>query len=379
MTPTLTPTAPVPAPVSTPAPLKAVIWDLDNTLWEGVLTENGAHRLRPGVADTVRRLDELGILQSVASRNDPAPALAALTGFGLADYFLAPQINWGAKSESVRRIAAALNLHPESFLFVDDDPFERAEVHQSHPRIQLWDPADDVAAVLTRPQFTSTEVTAEGSQRRALYRSELVRAEAEREFTGTPPQFLASLDLRLTIRRAGPQDLARAEELTVRTHQLNATGYTYSAAELDVLRSSRTHTVLVAELSDRFGDYGIVGVVLVEQWRSVWTLKLLLASCRVMSRGVGGMLLAHVVERAHTAGARLFGEFVPTDRNRQMLVAYRFAGFRQTPTATPAPAPASTPAPNPSAAPNPATAVVLEHNGTTIPPIPTHVHLTSDF
>ncbi|MEZ0069282.1 FkbH-like protein [Streptacidiphilus sp. MAP12-20] len=363
MADTITATAAPHGPVAvadTGAAVKAVVWDLDNTLWDGVLLEGGGRRLRPGVERTVRALDARGVLQSVASRNDPEAALAQLTHFRLADYFLVPQIGWGAKSASVNAIAQRLNLHPESFLFIDDDPFERAEVSQACPQVRIWDPADDVTELLGLPQFDG-EVTADAAVRRLMYKAALDRDTAERDFAGTAPQFLASLGLRLTVRRAGPDDLARAEELTVRTHQLNATGYTYSAAELDALRGSGTHAILVAELSDRFGDYGTVAVVMVEQVGRRWTLKLLLASCRVMSRGVGGMLLAHVVERARAAGACLYGEFVPTDRNRQMLVAYRFAGFRRTPAA------------------GDRGVLLLEHDGATVPAVPGYVRLHSDF
>ncbi|MFW6012385.1 MAG: hypothetical protein ACOC92_01605, partial [bacterium] len=135
------------------------------------------------------------------------------------------------------------------------------------------------------------------------------------------------------------------EELTVRTNQLNATGYTYSYEELDRFRRSPDHLLLVASLEDRFGTYGKVGLALIDRKAEealdgidgegeadegeVWFLKLLLMSCRVMSRGAGSILLAHVLQRARDEGARLLAEFRPTDRNRQMLVTYKFAGFRE--------------------------------------------------
>ena len=325
------PDAPVPAPQ--PPPVKCVVWDLDNTLWPGVLLEDGDVVLREGMAEAVRELDARGIVQSVASRNDERAALDRLAEAGLAGYLLVPQIGWGAKSEAVRRISTALNLAPDSFLFVDDDPFERAEVAKGVPGVRTAEiaSAQDVAALLARPDLNPATVTGDGSRRRLMYRADLRRAEAEADFGGTPEEFLATLDMRLTLRRAGEDDLRRAEELTVRTHQLNSTGYTYSYAELDALRTSDRHVLMVAGLSDRFGDHGTIGLLLVEHDRPdrprTWTLKLLLVSCRVMSRGIGSVLLGHVIARSRAEGARLLGEFVPTERNRVMLVAYRFAGF----------------------------------------------------
>ncbi|WP_441247480.1 HAD-IIIC family phosphatase [Kitasatospora sp. McL0602] len=340
-------------------PVKVVVWDLDNTFWQGVLLEDGDDvKLRDGVAEAVRELDARGVVQSVASRNDEPTALAKLAELGLDDYFLAPQIGWGAKSESVRRIAEALNLGLDAFLFLDDDGFEHAEVTRAHPQVRTAE-YEGALALLARPDLTQPPGSPDGSWRRRQYRTDLQRADAEQEFTGTPDEFLATLDMRLVVRHAQPGDLRRAEELTVRTHQLNATGYTYSMAELDELRGSATHSLLVAELADRFGDYGTIGLVLVEHTPEIWTLKLLLVSCRVMSRGTGTVLLGHVIARSKEEGVRLQGEFVPTDRNRPMQVAYRFAGF--------------------ATAEERAGVTVLEHRSATAPPLPAHLDLRSEF
>ncbi|AUG75704.1 hypothetical protein CFP65_0755 [Kitasatospora sp. MMS16-BH015] len=338
--------------------VKVVVWDLDRTVWDGVLLEDGAVPLRAGVAEAVRELDARGVVQSVASRNDEATALARLAELGLAEYFLLPQIGWGAKSASVQRIAEALNLGLDSFLFLDDDPFEQAEVGRAHPQVrtaEYTEPAD----LLGRPDLAAAPGAPDGSWRRQQYRTDLRRTDAEQEHTGTPEEFLATLGLRLTVRHARPGDLARAEELTVRTHQLNATGYTYSAAELDQLRESESHLLLVAELADRFGDYGTIGLVLIERAAGLWTLKLLLVSCRVMSRGTGTVLLQHVIARAMAEGVRLQGEFVPTDRNRPMQVAYRFAGFRTVREED--------------------GLIVLEHRGEKAPTVPAHLELRSEL
>jgi FkbH-like protein len=310
-----------------PRPVKCVVWDLDETLWSGVLAEGDDVTPRHGVLDVVKTLDERGILQSVASRNDPDRALDRLRQAGLAEYFLHPQVNWGAKSDSIARIAAELGLGLDAFLFVDDDPVERHEVVFVHPLVRVVESAD-LYALLDRPDLNPPYVTDEARQRRALYRADQWRRAVEESFTGPREAFLSSLGLVLTIRRAGASDLDRAGELTVRTHQLNATGYTYSRDELDALRRSTRHRLLVAELSDRFGSYGVIGVVVLEFSEAEWRLKLLLMSCRVMNRGVGAVVIAWLVREAVEAGVRLVGEFLPTDRNRAMFVTYRFAGFR---------------------------------------------------
>jgi FkbH-like protein len=308
--------------------VKCVVWDLDNTVWDGVLLEDGDVKLRPGIVDVLRTLDERGILHSIASRNDHAAATAKLEELGIAEYFLHPQINWGQKSDSVRKVAEAINIGIDTLAFVDDQPFERDEVRFSHPDVLCID-ALDTDTLPDLPAMQPRFVTTDSRERRHLYRADALRKVDEESHTGAPEEFLASLRMRFTITPAQQDDLQRAEELTVRTNQLNATGYTYSYEELDAFRSSPDHELLVASLDDKYGTYGKIGLALVERSTDTWTLKLLLMSCRVMSRGVGSVLLNHLIRTAHDAGVKLRAEFVSTDRNRTMLVTYKFAGFRE--------------------------------------------------
>lgn len=309
-------------------PVKCVVWDLDNTLWEGTLLEDERVRLRGDVTRVVETLDARGILQSVASKNDHAKALGKLEEFGLRDYFLYPQINWNSKAHSIQTIAKLINIGLDSMAFVDDQPFELAEVNFSAPSVRCIDAAE-LPRLLERPEMTPRFITEDSRLRRRMYLSDIRRNTAEEEFVGPTEEFLATLGMTLTIATAGEEDLKRAEELTVRTNQLNSTGYTYSYDELNRFRQSENHRLLIAGLEDRFGGYGKIGLALVECGAQVWTVKLLLMSCRVMSRGVGAILMGHIMRLAKERGVRLRGEFVPTERNRMMLVAYKFSGFKE--------------------------------------------------
>jgi FkbH-like protein len=308
--------------------VKVLVWDLDETLWSGTLLEGDDVQLRPGVLDTLRALDARGILHSIASRSDAGAALARLRALGVDEYFLYPQIHWNAKSQSVRAIAEAINVGLDALAFVDDQPFERDEVAGVHPDVLTFD-ASDVATLAQRPEFMPRFITDESARRRHMYRADAERNQAEQSFVGPSEEFLAGLRMRFTIAPALEEDLRRAEELTVRTNQLNSTGYTYSYDELDRFRRSPDHLLLVAGLEDRYGPYGKIGLVLIEKGAAVWTLKLLLMSCRVVSRGVGTVLMNHVLGLARAAGVRLQAEFRNTGRNRMMLVSYKFAGFKE--------------------------------------------------
>ncbi len=308
--------------------IKCIVWDLDGTLWDGILLEDAAVTVRPAVAEHIRRLDRMGVLHSVASKNDRETALAKLRALGLAELFLYPQISWNSKSSSIRLIAQALNLGVDAFAFVDDQEFERAEVAHEVPGVTCVDVAE-LDQALARPEFAPRFVTDESGQRRAMYQAQLARDDLQREYVGTSEEFLAQLGLAFTIEPARRADLQRAEELTVRTNQLNATGRTYSYEELDALRESPDHLLLVASLTDKFGSYGKIGLALVEKGAQVWHLRMLLMSCRVMSRGVGMVLLNHVMRLAAEASAGLRADFAETGRNRMMQVTYAFAGFRE--------------------------------------------------
>lgn len=307
--------------------VKCVVWDLDNTLWDGVLLEDACVTLRASVVSVIKALDERGILHSIASRNDHDTAMAKLTELGLEEYFLYPQINWGTKSASVAAVAKALNIGLDAIAFVDDQPFERDEVQFSIPALRCIDAAE-VHGILSMPEMLPRFVTEDSRLRRRMYLADIERKRVEDAHQGTPDQFLASLGMRFTIAPAKEEDLRRAEELTLRTNQLNTTGDTYSYEDLDAFRRSPDHDLLIAGLEDRYGSYGKIGLVLLERGPEVWSIKLLLMSCRVMSRGVGTVLLNYILRRAKDAGVRLRADFVSTDRNRMMYVTYKFAGFR---------------------------------------------------
>lgn len=306
--------------------IKCVVWDLDHTVWNGVLLEGDALTLRPGVRELIELLDRRGILQSIASKNDEGAAWAQVEKFGLGKYFLHPQIGWGAKSESVRTIAKRLNIGIDTFAFVDDQVFERDEVTFAVPEVRAYDAAH-VARLADEPDLMPKNVTEDARRRREMYQADMVREREEKSFKGPSDAFLATLGMVLTVAPAEAEDLPRVEELVARTNQLNTTGRIYDFAELETLRVSPNHRLLVAELTDKHGSYGKIGVILLERAPGAWTIKLLLMSCRVMSRGVGGALITWLRRQAQAAGVRLMADFRVTERNRMMYITYKFAGF----------------------------------------------------
>lgn len=306
--------------------IKCVVWDLDNTLWKGVLLEDREVVLMQDTVRAIEVLDNRGILQSIASKNEFDYAIEKLKQFGLHEYFLYPQINWNSKASSIKAIATSINIGLDSIAFVDDDQAELDEVNFSHPEVTCL-ASSSVDYLLSMPETNPRYVTQDAKIRRQMYINDQQRNKAEAEFIGPKEEFLESLNMKFTIAPAEEGDLLRAEELTLRTNQLNTTGLTFSYDELDALRRSDKHKLFIAELEDKFGKYGKIGLTLIECSEDVWTIKLLLMSCRVMTRGVGSIMINYIRQLARRNRVRLITEFIPTGKNRMMLMTYKFNGF----------------------------------------------------
>lgn len=308
--------------------IKCVVWDLDNTLWEGTLSEGDDVALKPESLKILEEFDQRGILQSISSKNNFEDAKDKLEQLGIWKYFIYPKINWNSKSDSVAEIAKDINIGIDTLAFVDDQIFEREEVQFSHPEVYCIDAAD-MGQILELERLKPLYITSDSKNRRKLYQTDIERNSLEEQYKGTKEEFLRTLQMKFTISRAKEEDLQRAEELTVRTHQLNSTGYVYSYAQLKEFILSNNHEVLVAQLDDKFGSYGKIGLALIEKRENIWELKLLLMSCRVMAKGVGNVFMNYIINLARANHVTIRAQFVPTDRNRIMYITYKFNGFKE--------------------------------------------------
>lgn len=308
--------------------IKCVAWDLDHTIWDGVLLEDKEVTVKDDIVEIIKTLDERGILQSICSKNEFETAKKKLEELQLWDYFIYPQINWNGKSTGIEQISKSINIGIDTLAFIDDQQYEREEVNFTHPEVLCIDPLES-DKILVIDRMNPKYITADSKNRRKMYQNDNARNHVEEEFTGTKEEFLKTLDIVFQIRRATEDDLQRAEELTVRTHQLNSTGYVYSYEELAQFITSDQYEVLVTQLDDKFGSYGTIGLALTEKNDKIWELKLLLMSCRVMAKGVGNVFMNHIMNTARKEGASLRAQFVPTDRNRIMYITYKFNGYKE--------------------------------------------------
>ena len=277
--------------------VKCLVWDLDNTLWNGILIEtedNESLELKAGVLDTIKKLDERGIIQSIASKNDFAPAMEQLKKLGISEYFLYPEIHWNAKSASIKNIAENLNIGVDAMAFIDDSVFEREQVHSALPEVRTYD-ALEVEKLTELPEF-DVIVTDESRHRREMYRAEEKRNALMASGNDDTVSFLRKCNLRIKV--FAPQteaDITRCFELVNRTNQLNMSGRRYTRNEFDALLSKIGQTSIAFSCRDDFGSYGIVGFMQYRKDNCELCFTEFAMSCRVACKYVESALFTHVL------------------------------------------------------------------------------------
>lgn len=267
--------------------VKCVVWDLDKTIWDGTLLETDdpdSLKVRPGVLETIKTLDQKGILQSIASKNDYAHTWPVLEKMNIADYFLYPQINWDPKSESIRKIAGNLNINPDSFVLIDDSAFEREQVHGELPQVRVFDETTIGDKLLNRPEFCF-EITEESQNRRKMYQAEQKRNILLEKQKGDIVEFLKSCQMKVNIFvPKSKRETERCYELVVRTNQLNMTGKKYDKNDFYRLLNDPAISSFAFDCKDIYGEYGIVGFGQYTTAGGVLSFKEFTMSCRVSGK-----------------------------------------------------------------------------------------------
>jgi FkbH-like protein len=316
------------------APKKCLVVDCDNTLWGGIVGEDGIGGIKigedfPGSAyrDFQRLLlhwHRQGVFLALASKNNEADVWEVFdkhTGMILKrEHIAAWQINWNPKVENIESIAKSLNIGVDSIVFVDDSAMEVGFMQSARPEViavQLpEEPADILTTMHTLTCFDRFEITQEDRRRTEMMRSEQVRGNLGKGLSKA--EFFQALELKLDFFQAKPEELDRITQLVNKTNQFNLTTIRRTLDEVRILANGSTHRVYGLRVTDKFGDYGLTGVVIVafSTDRSAWIIDTLLLSCRVLGRGVEAALVNILVRIARNEGAyELVGTFVPSPKN----------------------------------------------------------------
>lgn len=306
--------------------VKCVVFDLDNTIWDGVLLEGDEVSLRPGIPELLRDLDNRGILLSVASKNDHEVAWSKLEEFGLAEYFLHPQINWQPKSSSLGTIAERLNIGIDSLAFLDDRQFELDQAARECPEV-LCINAAQVMSISSDPRFQGS-ATADAGRRRQLYREAAIREEIQESFGSDYAGFLAACDIHLELAAYAEEESERIAELVQRTNQLNFSGRKYTRDQLQDILQDPLLEKFVLKSRDKYGSYGTVGFCIVERAPRAICVRDFMLSCRVQGKYLEKAFFGHLMERHNPEGAEnLWVNFQKTARNTPALNILESLGF----------------------------------------------------
>jgi FkbH-like protein len=327
---------------------KCLVLDLDNTLWGGVIGDDGLAGINIGQGDAIgeayvafqryaKAMAQRGVILAVCSKNEDANAREPFEKhpemhLKLEDIscFVA---NWEDKAANLRRIAQELNIGLDALVFVDDNPAERAIVRRLVPEVAVpelpADPADYVRAVEQHRYFETISIGTEDFKRTDMYRANAQRREIATS-AGDINEFLRSLDMRAWIGPVGDLELDRTVQLIGKSNQFNLTTRRHSAGDVERIRASAEWITRVVKLEDKFGDNGLISVLFAREEGPALILDTWLMSCRVLKRGVEQFLLNDVAAVARARGlTQVIGEYIPTAKNVLVKNHYASLGFDQ--------------------------------------------------
>jgi len=330
--------------------VKCVVVDLDNTLWGGVVGDDGLEGIElsthgGGAGESfvrlqlyLRQLRRRGILLAVCSKNDEAVALMPFLHHPdmvlRRDDISVFVANWDDKASGIRRVRDELNIALDSIVFLDDNAFERNLVRNFLPEVIVPelpdDPADYVRAVAELNLFETTAFSAEDAARSESYRQEADRRQAQNSYTDVS-EFLKSLDMRIRVGRFEPAQIGRISQLFLRSNQFNLTTHRYTEAECTAMMEDEHCIPLCASLSDRFGDHGLISIVVAWPQGDLMRISDWLMSCRVLGRGVEEYLMNYLLSMARERSlSRVSGEYLPSAKNGMVKDFWRRFGFENT-------------------------------------------------
>ena len=307
--------------------VKCVAWDLDNTLWEGVIGEVGADgvKMKPESVSLIKALDERGVVQTIASKNTREIAWPKLESEGLAEYFLYPAINWGRKSESMKTVAKSLNINIDTFALIDDSAFERNEVQTALPQVRVYD-VIEVPRLLERDEF-NLPITEASKRRRLSYKEEEKRNDIKSSWSGDYDSFLKSCGLKMTIfEPKNDADFKRCLELINRSNQYNISGRRYEAEELRSFVARPEVSQYAFKVKDNYGDYGIVGYATIVNSETEWRLLDFVMSCRVAQKKIERAFINWLVSKLPRK-EMLVASIKKTDRNKPLQDEFKGMPF----------------------------------------------------
>ncbi len=325
---------------------KALVLDLDNTLWGGIVGDDGVENLEIGQETSlgqvysefqsyIKEQKNIGVMLNISSKNEQENAIAGLNhpdGILKPEDFILIKANWEPKSENIARIAAELNILPDSLVFIDDNPAEREIVATqvqgvAVPNIGM--PEQYLRILDHSGFFEVTALSEDDKQRNDMYKANILR-EKQQESFGDYSQYLLSLAMKARIRSFEPIYMARIAQLTNKSNQFNLTTKRYTQSEIEQTAESSDYITLYGKLEDKFGDNGVVSVVIGRKQEQELHIDLWLMSCRVLKRDMEYAMMDCLVEECQKASiSTIKGYYYPTSKNKMVRDFYALQGFQK--------------------------------------------------
>lgn len=325
---------------------KSLVLDLDNTLWGGIVGDDGPENLEIGQETNlgqvfaefqsyVKLLKDYGVMLNVASKNEEENALAGLNhpaGVLRPDDFLLIKANWEPKSINIEQIAKQLNILPDSLVFADDNPAEREIVRQQTAGVtapEIGRPEDYIRVLDRGGYFEVTSLSDDDRKRNEMYQANLKREQQQASFADYA-EYLRSLEMRGVIRAFEPVYMGRIAQLTNKSNQFNLTTQRFTQAQIEQMAADKKYITLYGKLEDKFGDNGVVSVVIAEKDGTSAHIRLWLMSCRVLKRDMELAMLDGLAGRCLSEGIEtLYGYYYPTAKNNMVREFYGQLGFEK--------------------------------------------------
>lgn len=310
--------------------IKCLIWDLDHTLWDGILVEmektNHFPKLKENIISILKELDNRGILLSIASKNNENEVNSILKKLGIDNLFLFSQINWKPKSQNIKKIQELLNIGLDSIGFIDDSEFELNEVQSQYPEISCYQ-AEEYKKILKLPEFKGSN-TKTSKNRRKMYSVEKKRVNYQLNTQLSYIDFLRSCEIFITLEPPRKQDQERVQELIQRTNQMNFSGNRYNRNHIEEILSNNNSIKIAIKVSDKFGKYGIVGFAIIKLMGSTVFIQDLTLSCRVQSKKIEQKFFELIMEKYFSVGfLKLIVNYNKTSRNKHLVEIFKEANF----------------------------------------------------
>lgn len=323
---------------------KSLVLDLDNTLWGGIVGDDGVENLEIGqetsmgqvyaeFQDYIKAHKELGVMLNISSKNEHENAIAGLTHPDSAlqpEDFILIKANWEPKSKNIMDIAKELNILQDSLVFVDDNPAEREIVRTQVPGVAVPDitqPETYIRILDKSGFFEVTSLSEDDRKRNDMYKANIERKQQEISYENYK-DYLLSLDMTGTIKAFEPIYMARIAQLTNKSNQFNLTTKRYTQAEIEAVAVDDTYITLYGKLEDKFGDNGVVSVVIGRIEKDVLHIELWIMSCRVLKRDMEYAMMDRLVKEASARGiTTIKGYYYPTAKNAMVKNFYELQGF----------------------------------------------------